>query len=309
MAAGCWVASMPSLRMPRVLTDGDAVALISPASWSEPGQIDETRAIIESWGFRPRVGSHAHDRLGYLAGTDEARLADLNDAIRDPQVRAIVSLRGGCGSHRLVHDIDVDALRADPKPLVGFSDITALHRVWHQQGVPSLYGAAFDAREGAVRDVLKGGTPRPLTVDPHQFGAELSTRGRATGTLFGGNLEMLARSVGVLEFDLQGHVLLLELTRSDGLGHVDRALTQLTMAGVLDGVVGVALGRLSGFEHYIDREWTVLDVLHDRLDGLDVPILAGLPLGHDANPQMAPLGVECTLDADAKLLTTSAAVG
>jgi muramoyltetrapeptide carboxypeptidase len=153
--------------MPRALVAGDDVALISPASWSEPDQIVETRAIIESWGFRSRLGSHAHDRLGYLAGPDEDRLADLNDAIRDPKIRAIVSLRGGCGSHRLLRGIDVDALRADPKPLVGFSDITALHRVWHLQGVPSLHGAVFDAREAAVMDALKGGTPRPLLADPH----------------------------------------------------------------------------------------------------------------------------------------------
>jgi muramoyltetrapeptide carboxypeptidase len=207
-----------------------------------------------------------------------------------------------------VRDIDVDALRADPKPLVGFSDITALHRVWHQQGVPSLHGAVFDARERAVREVLTGATPRPIPADPHQFGADLTTRGHATGTLFGGHLEMLARSVGVLDFDLRGHVLLVEITRSDGLGHVDRALTQLLLAGVLDGVVGVALGRLSGFEDYVDRDWTILDVLRDRLGGLGVPILAGLPLGHDANPHLTPLGVECTVDADARVLTVAAAV-
>ena len=131
---------MSSLRMPPVLTDGDCIALVSPASSSEPEQIDETQAIIESWGFRSRLGSHAHARLGYLAGDDESRLADLNTAIRDPQIRAIVSLRGGCGSLRLLKGIDLDALQADPKPLVGFSDITALHRVWHRQGVPRSTG-------------------------------------------------------------------------------------------------------------------------------------------------------------------------
>ena len=159
-----------------------------------------------------------------------------------------------------------------------------------------------------MKHILTGGTPRPLPADPHQFGAELTTRNRATGPLFGGHLEVLARSVGVLEFDLDGHVLLLEITRSEGLGHVDRALTQLILAGSLDGVVGVVLGRLSGFEGYVDRGWTVIDVLRDRLNGLGVPILAGLPLGHGANAQVTPLGVECTVDADAGLLTVSAAL-
>lgn len=194
---------MPSeslARMPASLAPGAAIALVSPASWSERAQIEETTAAIESWGFRPRLGAHVHDRLGYLAGADEDRLADLNDAIRAPDVRAIVCLRGGCGSFRLLHGVDVDALEADPKPLVGFSDITALHRVWHLHGVPSLHGAVAGTHQDVVRDVLTGGTPPTVATDLQQFGAELTTRGRVSGPLFGGNLEMLARSVGVLEF-------------------------------------------------------------------------------------------------------------
>jgi len=299
---------MTSLDLPRALTDGDSVALVSPASWSEPGHVEETRAVVESWGFQPRLGAHAQDRIGYLAGTDADRLSDLNDAIRDPEVRAIVALRGGCGSQRLLRGVDVAALRADPKPLVGFSDITALHRVWHQQGVTSLHGAVAGAHQDNVKDLLTGGTPAPVRADPHLFGADLTTRGRASGPLFGGNLELLARTVGVVDLDLHDHVLLLEIARSDGLGHVDRALTQLLMAGVLDGVVGVALGRLTGFEEYVDRDWTVLDVLRDRLAVLGVPVLAGLPFGHGADPQVVPLGVPCTIDADAGVLTASAAL-
>lgn len=305
--ARCWMLAMTSPYVPRALVDGDSIALVSPASWSEPAQIEETRALVESWGFRPRLGAHVHERLGFLAGTDEDRLADLNDAIRDPEIRAIVTLRGGCGSSRLLRGVDVDALREDPKPLVGFSDITALHRVWHQQGVPSLHGAVAGLHPELVDVVLRGGTPDPVRADRHQLGAELTTRGRAAGTLFGGNLEMLARSVGVLDFDLRGHVLLLEINRSAGLGHVDRALTQLIMAGALDGIVGVALGWLSGFEGYADRGWTVIDVLRDRLACLDVPVLAGLPFGHDDAMRVAPLGVRCTIDADAGLFTASAA--
>lgn len=302
---------MPSespVRMPPSLAPGSTIALVSPASWSEPAQIEETMAIIESWGFRPQLGAHVHDRLGYLAGSDEDRLADLNDAICDPDIRAIVCLRGGCGSFRLLHGVDGEALELDPKPLVGFSDITALHRVWHQRGVPSLHGAVAGAHQHVIRDVLTGGTPPSVTTNKGQFGAELTTRGRASGPLFGGNLEMLARSVGVLDFDLRGHVLLLEINRSAGLGHVDRALTQLLMAGALDGIVGVALGCLSGFEDYEDRGWTVIHVLRDRLGELGVPVLAGLPFGHDPNPLVAPFGVSCTVDADTGLATFSSAL-
>ena len=295
-------------RVPPALTPGDTVALVSPASWLEPTQIEKTVATIEAWGFRAQLGAHVHDKRGYLAGTDSHRLEDLNAAIRDPDVRAIVTLRGGCGSSRLLHGVDVHALEADPKPLVGYSDITALHRVWHRHGVPSLHGAVAGAHQHVVKDVLCGGLPPDVAADRQQLGWELTTRGRASGPLFGGNLEMLARSVGVLKFDLRGHVLLVEINRSAGLGHVDRALTQLLMSGALDDIVGVAVGWLSGFEGYSDRGWTIIDLLRDRLGELDVPVLAGLPFGHDPNPAVAPLGVPSTIDADNGLATFSPAL-
>ncbi|WP_129786285.1 S66 peptidase family protein [Promicromonospora panici] len=287
----------------RSLEPGDAIALVSPASWSDDSWLTESIATVESWGFKARVGHHATDRLGYMAGGDRERTADLNAAIRDPEVRAILCLRGGCGSLRLLADVDTDALRADPKPIIGFSDITALHQVWHQAGVPSIHGAVAGTRASTVRQLLVGERGEPVRSDRARFGADLTTTGTASGPLFGGNIEMLARSVGVVDNDLEGHVLLLETHREVGLGMVDRALTQLLLSGALAGVPGIALGALEGFEDYQDREWTVLDVLHDRLDSLGVPILAGLPLGHLENPVSVPLGVECVLDADAGTLT------
>ena len=299
---------MHAVELPHWLSDGDVVAVVSPASWPSDEGVESCVSVVESWGFRPRVGRHARDQLGYLAGRDEDRLADLNAAIRDPEVRAIVTTRGGCGSFRLLHGVDVEALAADPKPLIGYSDITALHRVWHSVGVPSLHGAAAGKHAKIVGQALGGATPAPVTSDPAQYGANLTTTGRATGPLFGGNLEMLARSVGVLPFDLEGHVLLLEINKAAGLGMVDRALTQLMMSGVLDGIVGVAVGWLTDFEDYEDRGWSIIDVLGERLGTLGVPVLAGLPFGHDPDPMVAPLGVPCGLDADVGVLTLGQAM-
>ena len=287
----------------RRLKPDDVIALVSPASWSDGPWVAESIATIESWGFRARVGRHATDRLGYMAGGDRERAADLNAAIHDPEVRAILCLRGGCGSLRLLADVDTDALRADPKPLIGFSDITALHQVWHQAGVPSVHGAVAGTRADTVRRLLIGERGEPVQSDRGQYGADLTTTGTASGPLYGGNLEMLARTVGVVDNDLEGHVLLLEVNRAAGLGMVDRALTQLLLSGALAGVSGVAVGVLENFEDYQDRGWTVLDVLHDRLGSLGAPILAGLPLGHIESPVSVPLGVDCELDADARTLT------
>ena len=295
----------PELARPRSLKPGDAIELVSPASWSEESWLAESIAIVESWGFKARVGRHATDRLGYMAGGDRERAADLNAAIRDPEVRAILCLRGGCGSLRLLADVDTDALRADPKPIIGFSDITALHQVWHQVGVPSVHGAVAGSRASTVRQLLVGERGEPVRSDSAQFGAGLTTTGTVSGPLFGGNLDMLARGVGVVDNDLEGHVLLLETHREVGLGMVDRALTQLLLSGALAGVSGVAVGTLEGFEDYQDRGWSVLDVLRDRLGSLGVPILAGLPLGHLESPVSVPLGVESVLDADAGTLTVT----
>ncbi|GAA2243799.1 LD-carboxypeptidase [Promicromonospora sukumoe] len=268
--------------------------------------MDESIATVESWGFKARLGKHADDRFGYMAGGDAERAADLNDAIRDPEVRAILTLRGGCGSLRLLADVDTDALRADPKPIIGFSDITALHQVWHRAGVPSVHGAVAGTRAATVLDLLRGEPGEPVRSDTDQYGAYLTTTGTASGPLFGGNLEMLARSVGIVDNDLDGHVLLLEINRTVGLGMVDRALTQLILSGALAGITGVAVGTLEGFDGYEDRGWNVLDVLRDRLGLLGVPILAGLPLGHMESPVSVPLGVESVLDADAGTLTVAA---
>lgn len=291
---------------PRSVLPGDTVALLAPASWCEEDWIDESIERLESWGLQVHLGKHVRDRHGYLAGTDEDRLDDLNCAIRDPQVRAIVCLRGGCGSFRLAHDVDVAALRADPKPLVGFSDITALHRVWHAAGVQALHGAVAGAHADGVRTLLAGVPPEPVRADPSRFGAELTTGGRAAGPLFGGNLEMLARSVGVTDSDLAGHILLLEINLGSGLGAVDSALSQLVMSEALGGIIGIALGELAGFADQRKSGWTIIDVLRDRLALLDVPVLAGLPLGHLADPVTVPLGVHADIDVGAGRLNCSA---
>lgn len=290
------------------LRQGDTVALLAPASWAEDDWLQANVAQLESWGLRVSVGRHVRDRIGYLAGSDADRADDLNAAISNPEVRAVIALLGGCGSLRLLETINVRALREDPKPLVGFSDITALHRVWRGAGVASLHGCIVGHHADDVRRQLFGEPPAAIAVEDGGFTAPLTTSGRASGVLFGGNLEMLARSVGVLPFDRHGHVLLLEANRAAGLGMVDRALTQLLLSGSFDGITGIALGRFDGFEDYQDRGWNVLNVLHDRLDNLGVPILAGLPLGHGDNPRTVPLGVECQLDADSRVLTVASAL-
>lgn len=285
------------------LSSGDRVALVSPASTPDPDDVAATTALLESWGLEVRVAPHALERHGLYAGRDEDRLADVNAALRDPAVRAVTTTRGGVGALRLLAGVDLDALRADPKPLVGFSDITALHLLWQHAGVPAVHGAAIGAHADDVRRVLLDGADTVLGPEPGALTAALTTSGRAAGPLAGGNLELLSRSVGVVPVDLRGHLLLLEANRLSGLGVVDRALTQLRLSGTLDGVVGLAVGRFDDFAGHTDRGWTVLDVLADHAELLGVPVLGGLPVGHGRDARSVPLGTPAVLDADAGVLT------
>jgi muramoyltetrapeptide carboxypeptidase len=307
---------MTAVRPPR-LQPGDRVRLVSPASFPERAWVETSIEILESWGLIVEVGGHALDQWGYLAGRDEDRLADLNDAFRDSRKRAIVTTRGGAGAYRIAQRLAFDAVRADPKPVVGFSDITYLHlALWHHARVPSIHGCLAGARAAAsVRQLLMTTEPITLTRDAGTLSSHVEVPGRASGPLIGGNLSSVAGSVGVRFPSLRGAILFLEDERRIGLGRVDRQLTQLIDSGSLDGIAGVALGLFTGFDGYVDRGWNLLDVLRDRLGELGVPVLGGLPAGHggvgaDGGPdQIAlPIGPTATLDTDAGTLTVEPCV-
>jgi muramoyltetrapeptide carboxypeptidase len=275
------------------------VVVVSPSSWPEAREdLDHLLTTLQSWGLRPEVGVHAMDRYGYMAGKVGDRLADVNEALHDPEVRALFTSRGGCGGLRLVHGIDHQALAEDPKPLIGYSDTTALHQIWRRSGVPAVHGAVQGAHREVVREQLMDGASTCVQSDPTMITAAITTSGTARGDLVGGNLELLARSVGVIDVSWEGCIVMVEANKAAGLGMVDRALTQLRLSGAFDGIAGVVVGSFDEFAGYRDREWTIMDTLHDLLDDLGVPILGGLPLGHLADPVPVPLGVPAVLDAD-----------
>jgi len=296
---------------------GDRVRLVSPASFPDRPLVTESVGILEGWGLAVEVADHALDRHGYMAGTDGDRLSDLNDAYRDPGVRAIVAIRGGAGAYRIADDIDFDSVRADPKPLVGFSDITFLHlALWQHCRLASIHGClAGSQATGSVRQFLMSTEPMTVTHDPDAMSAGVHVPGRATGPLVGGNLTGVACSVGVRLAPLDGAILFLETPRVMGLGLVDRQLTQIIKSGALNNVAGVALGLFTEFDGYIDRGWGLLDVLQDRLGQLGVPVLGGIKAGHggigaDGGPDQVALtiGATAVLDADAGTLTVGPCV-
>ncbi|ARQ13838.1 peptidase S66 family LD-carboxypeptidase A domain-containing protein (plasmid) [Rhizobium etli] len=300
-------------RKPKVarLAAGDIVRLVSPASTPSEDDVDICVKYLKRLGLKPQVGPHALDRLGYLAGRDEDRLSDLNDAIRDPSVRAVIATRGGKGAYRIADGIDFAAMRANPKVLIGFSEITILHlSIWQQCAVPGIHGAAWNPIQSgetsskSFERVISSIEDTIVHSNDTEPSASLTTSGKVRGALIGGNLDMIATAAGWALPSLNGAILLIEDVEK-GLGHIDRTLTRLIKSGCLAGVAGVAVGQFSKFAP--SKGLTVIDVLRDRLGVLGVPILGGLPLGHGPDALAIPIGTEATLDADNKALTITSA--
>jgi muramoyltetrapeptide carboxypeptidase len=299
------------------LRPGDRVRFVSPASTPDHEKVAYGAGILRSWGLCVEIGLHAFDRHGhYLAGTDEDRLADINDALRDPGVRAIFSTTGGKGAYRIAHALDVAAAARDPKPLIGYSDITILHLAfWRQCRVAGFHGPCVgwdrnyygaDAADQLRRALMES---EPLTVrqDPHEITAEVVIEGSAKGILMGGNLNMIGRAVGWACPSFAEAILLIEAVDTF-IGGIDGTLTQLRRSGCLDGVRGVAVGQFIRSAEPIPGKWSAIDVLYDHLGKLGVPVLGGLPIGHGPHPLTVPLGTMATLDTTARTLTVEPGV-
>lgn len=293
---------------PRVRV-GDRVRLVSPASYPTAEGVAEEVAILEGWGLLPEVGEHALDEFGFMAGRDADRLADLNDALRDPGVRAIVTTRGGAGSYRIVDDIDFEAARRDPKPVVGFSDISCVHlALWEHARVVGVHGHLFGVTGEATRKVLMSTEPVTLQRDPAALSAEVSVEGTASGVLIGGNLGAIVGMVGAGLPSLDGGILFFESLVGSGAEVLDQVLHQLIASGSLTGVQGIAIGHLTDNPDAVPGTRGVTEVLQRRLGALGVPILGGLPLGHDPDPLAIPLGTNAVIDTAAGTLTVAAGV-
>ncbi|WP_250008414.1 LD-carboxypeptidase [Actinoplanes sp. M2I2] len=301
----------------RRLGEGDLVALVSPSGASEPGRVAATVAALEGWGLRVRLGEHAGGRHAFFAGTDDERLADLNGALRDPAVRGVFCLRGGYGLQRIVDRVDFAAVRADPKVVLGFSDITALHAaLWHEAGLATVHGPTagqFDRGPAsltvrAARRAVTGGDPVAVTATRAEPTYAVRVDGVASGTLLGGNLSLLASTVGTPHaLDLTGAILLLEEVEEQPY-RVDRMLVQLRRAGWLRDLRGVAVGQFTRCADTNPHYPPILDVLREHLTPLGVPVLGGLPIGHGDEQVSVGLGVQACIDTAAGTLVVDPAV-
>lgn len=304
------------MTVPR-LRPGDRVRLVSPASTPSREAVGRGVEVLESWGLRVEIGRHAFDELGYLAGSDEDRLADLNDALGDPGVRAIFATRGGKGAYRIAGGLDIDAARADPKPVVGFSDITYLHLALHRAGVPvGFHGPALNWNDDyydqetaeALRRALMEPCPIVVRSNCAEYTARFTAGAEVAGTLIGGHFDAISRSVGWALPDLDRAILLIEDHHGTGLGQIDRCFAHLAGTGVLGRLAGIAMGTFGEFESAEARGWTLDDVVSGWLHRFALTVVGGLPIGHGRHPVTVPLGTIATLDPLAGSMTVAPGV-
>lgn len=287
------------IRPPR-LRPGDPVAVVAPAG-PVPRDRFEAGARILAARYRLVYDDRIFDQDGFLAGPDLERLGELNRALGDPAVRAVICARGGYGLMRLLAQLDRAAFLRAPKPIIGFSDATALHAWAAGVGVVTVHGPVVTqlgelARndQEALIDLLESpAPPSPVEGLRTLVGGEA---GCVEGTLLGGNLELISRVVGSpYQLQLNGAVLLLEEV-GERPYRIDRAITQLDLAGALTGLRAVVLGDLHNCHELKEPSPTAEQVVVERLQRLGVPILAGAPLGHGTRNRALPLGVKVRVD-------------
>ena len=297
---------------PPTLAPGAHVALVAPAGPLRDRQdLDRSVANVESFGWVAVPGDHVLERDGYLAGSDEHRLADLNRFLRDESIDAIWCIRGGYGAMRLLDGIDYDALVKRPKAIIGYSDITALHAALSRRcGLVSFHGATARAHLTDVTRKSLGVTLaepwEALTIVEPSMTPLVS--GTARGRLAGGNLALVAALAGTpYAPDLDGTILMLEDV-NEAVYRIDRMLTQLWLSGALRGIAGLAFGSFTEIppppsEDSASGDRPLERVLEEFAKRCGVPCVSGFRMGHIDDQNTYPLGAMATLNVDERVLT------
>lgn len=303
----------------RPLPDGGTIGVMAPSGpFFNRSDVLRPLEWWESRGYRVKVMDGTWAKDDYVAGPPEQRAADLGALFGDPEVDVIQVLWGGTGAIEILEHLDYELIAANPKALMGYSDITNLHIALRQRtglatlhgpglgsmGIPERTAFTWDSVLAGFRDGAPGEVPR----DPDDPYVRTIAPGRVTAPIVGGNLFTFVHLLGTPwdpEFD--GAILFFEEVNEPPY-HIEVELNQLRLAGKLDGVVGVVVGELDKCDWREERPEaprtrSIEDVLERHLGRLGVPVLYKLPLGHGKHLATIPLGVGATLDADARTLT------
>lgn len=291
---------------PKKLCPGDTIGVIAPAS---PGDLELSMAGVrwlEEQGFQIELGRTVHQTVGYLAGSDAQRAEDINRMFASPQIDGIFCLRGGYGTMRLLDLLDYDVIRSHPKIFMGYSDITALHiSIGQRTGLVTFHGpmVASDMGKGLsqytwdyfYRALTASKSLGPINNPSLYLPPEFIVPGEAQGYLTGGNLSIISSTLGTpYEIDTRGKIFCLEEV-GEAPYRIDRMLTQLSLAGKLQDAAGIVVALCTDCDQEDPPDFTLDEVLRDRLGSLNKPVLYKLHFGHTAEKATLPLGVMAIL--------------
>jgi len=305
---------------PKGLKQGDTIALVAPAGPVDRAVVVSYQKQLEKSGYKVQCDERMLDRKKeYLAGSDDERLNELNRAIQDPIVRGVFPIRGGYGLTRILDRVDYESLRRDPKVVIGYSDITALHLaiarksrvVSFHSPVPMSNLAQGHLPEHAYsqkafeRMLFVDRFPNPMTNEKIEVPAsdpiETINGGKARGRLMGGNLSLVCATLGTpFAIEAASNILFLEDV-NEAPYRVDRLFSQLRLAGILNSVAGIVLGQFTTKDPSEAKE--IDRVLSEAMKALRCPVVANFPVGHIPKNATLPHGALVELDADLSCLT------
>ena len=267
-----------------ILKHNDQIRIVSPSGSIHPELIDGAAKVLTSWGLQVTEGKFVRSEYGRFAGTKEQRIADLQEALDDPNVKAILCSRGGYGIAQIVDKLDFTTFTKSPKWLIGFSDITILHNVITNLGIASIHGImakhltelSVDSEQLIrLKDSLFGNFPT-YAIPPHQQ----NRTGQASGKLIGGNLSVLMALRGS-QFDLpyQNNILFIE-DIAEKPYHIDRMMQNLRFSGVLAQLSGLIVGQFSDCDEDPLMKQTVSEIILSAVSDYDFPVCFNFPAGH-----------------------------
>ncbi|WP_033540943.1 S66 peptidase family protein [Planococcus sp. CAU13] len=298
--------------LPKRLKKGDTVGVISPSSPPNLENLEKALPFLEELGLKVKMGKSVREKYGYLAGDDDARLADLHDMFEDPEVAGIICAGGGYGAARYADRIDYAMIKENPKVFWGYSDITFLHMAIGQYSdLVTFHGPMLASDVG--KDTFHERSRRMFgqLFEPFElfYSEEISeltalVGGVADGELVGGNLSLIRGSIGTkFELDTKGKILLIEDIDEEPY-QVDEMLNQLRMARKFDEAAGIVIGDFKNAEpKKREKSLTLDEVFNHYFSNLQVPVVKGFKIGHCEPHFSVPLGVKARLDADNKTLT------
>jgi muramoyltetrapeptide carboxypeptidase len=290
-----------NVAMPGIIGRGSRIGIIAPSGAVPLERFEQGRSVIESLGFSTLTHGDVFGRHRYLAGTDHRRAAALHRCFSDDAVDAIICARGGYGALRLLPLLDLALIRRHPKPFIGFSDISALHWAFYRHGgLATFHGPVItsladgdEASGNALVQALCSRRPIRLT------GSIVLKEGRAQGPVVGGNLSTLSHLLGTpFGPRFSGCILMLEDIHEPAY-KIDRMLSQMKQAGCFHGLAGLVLGTFTD----CGSTEALFDLVTEIFEEWDIPIMAGLEVGHGSVNRTAPIGMTAFLDTATLRLT------